>query len=281
MPEGPEVTRTARQLDDAVRSNLLSHVRVVSGRYTKKLPEGYDAFINMLNTPKQVRGVFNKGKFIWWDLGDAYIFSTLGMSGHYKLIPDKHTRVAFYFEDDAAVYYNDQRNFGTLKFVFSAKELQSKLQAIGPDMLNDPPTVDTFVSIASKKPKWSVVKWLMDQTQISGVGNIYKSESLFLAGIRPDRLMETLSTQELHKLHKAICTVLSSSYENGGATIRNYTDLYDNHGLYTDIDKLNLMHKWENRVMIYGRNRDIYGNLVMKVTLDDGRTTYWTPEVQF
>lgn len=281
MPEGPEVTRTARQLDDAVRSNLLSHVRIVSGRYTKKLPEGYDTFINMLSTPKQVRGVFNKGKFIWWDLGDSYIFSTLGMSGHYKLIPDKHTRVAFYFEDDASVYYNDQRNFGTLKFIFSAKELQAKLQAIGPDMLNDPPTVDTFVSIASKKPKWSVVKWLMDQTQISGVGNIYKSESLFLAGIRPDRLMESLSIQELHKLYKAICTVLSSSYENGGATIRNYTDLYDNHGLYTDIDKLNLMHKWENRVMIYGRNRDIYGNLVMKVTLDDGRTTYWTPEVQF
>ena len=281
MPEGPEVTRTARQLDDAVRSNLLSHVRIVSGRYTKKLPEGYDTFINMLSTPKQVRGVFNKGKFIWWDLGDSYIFSTLGMSGHYKLIPDKHTRVAFYFEDDASVYYNDQRNFGTLKFIFSAKELQAKLQAIGPDMLNDPPTVDTFVSIAFKKPKWSVVKWLMDQTQISGVGNIYKSESLFLAGIRPDRLMETLSIQELHKLYKAIRTVLSSSYENGGATIRNYTDLYDNHGLYTDIDKLNLMHKWENRVMIYGRNRDIYGNLVMKVTLDDGRTTYWTPEVQF
>jgi len=281
MPEGPEVTRTARQLDDAVRSNFLSHINLVSGRYTKTLPEGYTTFLDFIATPKQVKGVFNKGKFIWWDLGSAFIYSTLGMSGHYKLIPDKHCRVAFYFADDAAVYYIDQRNFGTFKFVFSEKELKAKLDTIGPDMLNAPCSVETFITRARRKPSWTIVKWLMDQTQISGVGNIYKSESLFLAGIRPNKQISDITDVELQKLYNAVCTVLSNSYEHGGATIRNYSDLYDNHGLYTDSDKLHLMHKWENRVMIYGRKRDIYGNLVMKSTFDDGRTTYWTPEVQF
>ena len=54
-------------------------------------------------------------------------------------------------------------------------------------MLNNPCTLTDFVKIAKRKPKWSIVKWLMDQGQISGVGNIYKSESLFLSGIAPSQ----------------------------------------------------------------------------------------------
>jgi formamidopyrimidine-DNA glycosylase len=288
MPEGPECTRTARQVNRAVQGKSLVNINFVSGRYVKKLPTGFAEFYFALDEkPLPVKGVYNKGKFIWWEFGDllpiCYMYTTLGMTGNFKLQPSKHTRIAFYFDDDSAVYYNDQRNFGTIKFVFDDKDHQKKLASIGPDMLNNPCSLSTFVDIANRKPQWTVVKWLMEQSQISGVGNIYKSESLFLAGIAPHRLMGSLDGEELEKLYYAICKVLSASFESGGATIRNYSDLYNNHGKYTRFPSNpdEMIAARQSRVMVYNQKEDIYGNPVERLKLNDGRTTFWSPKVQF
>jgi formamidopyrimidine-DNA glycosylase len=287
MPEGPECTRTARQVDRAVRGKSLVNLNFISGRYTKNLPAGFANFyIALEDNHLPVKGVYNKGKFIWWEFGDlfpiCYMYTTLGMSGNFKLQPSKHTRIAFYFDDDTAVYYNDQRNFGTIKFVFDDKNHQKKLDSIGPDMLNNPCTLSEFLRIARLKPRWTMVKWLMDQSQISGVGNIYKSESLFLAGIRPDKLIEECTDEELEKLYHAVCQILSASYSTGGATIRNYSDLYNNHGQYTRFasNPNEIVAARGGHVMVYNQTQDIYGNPVEKIKLNDGRTTFWSPAVQ-
>ena len=289
MPEGPECTRTARQLDRAVRGKNLININFISGRYTKNLPTGFGSFYCDLEDdgPFPVKAVHNKGKFIYWELGDLlpiyYIYTTLGMTGNFKLQPSKHTRMAFYFDDDTAVYYNDQRNFGTIKFVDKESDLQAKLRSIGPDMLNNPCTLSEFNTRARGNPSWSVVKWLMDQKKISGVGNIYKSESLFLAGIAPHRTMGSLDEEELEKLYYAICKVLSASYESGWATIRNYSDLYNNHGKYTRFasNPSEIVEARGGHVMVYNQQKDIYGHPVERIKLDDGRTTFWSPAVQF
>ena len=288
MPEGPECTRTAKQVNRAVQGKQLVNLNFISGRYTKKLPDKFsDFYIALEEKHLPVKGVYNKGKFIWWEFGDllpiCYMYTTLGMTGNFKLQPSKHTRIAFYFDDDSAIYYNDQRNFGTIKFVFDDKDHQKKLDSIGPDMLNNPCTLSTFLDIANRKPGWTVVKWLMEQSQISGVGNIYKSESLFLAGIAPHRLMGSLDGEELEKLYFAVCKVLSASYESGGATIRNYSDLYNNHGKYTRFpsNPNEMIEARQSHVMVYNQKEDIYGNPVERVKLNDGRTTFWSPKVQF
>ena len=287
MPEGPECTRTARQVDRAIRGKKLVNLNIISGKYTKKLPAGFDSFLISLDDQSlPVKGVFNKGKFIWWEFEDllpiCYMYTTLGMTGNFKLQPSKHTRIAFYFDDDTAIYYNDQRNFGTIKFVFNTSEHNKKLSSIGPDMLNNPCTLEDFIKIAHKKPDWTVVKWLMEQSQISGVGNIYKSESLFLAGLDPHRQMKSFNDEELEKLYYAICQVLNASYETGGATIRNYSDLYNNHGQYTRFasNPDEIVEARGGRVMVYNQKEDIYGNPVHRIKLNDGRTTFWSPEVQ-
>jgi formamidopyrimidine-DNA glycosylase len=287
MPEGPECTRTARQVDRAVRGKSLVNINFISGRYTKNLPTGFaDFYIALEDKHLPVKGVYNKGKFIWWEFSDlfpiCYMYTTLGMSGNFKLQPSKHTRIAFYFDDDTAVYYNDQRNFGTIKFVFDDKDHLKKLDSIGPDMLNNPCTLSEFLRIARLKPRWTMVKWLMDQSQISGVGNIYKSESLFLAGIRPDKLIEECTDEELEKLYHAVCQILSASYSTGGATIRNYSDLYNNHGKYTRFasNPNEIVEARGGHVMVYNQTQDIYGNPVERIKLNDGRTTFWSPAVQ-
>ena len=288
MPEGPECTRTARQVNRAVQGKSLVNINFVSGRYVKNLPTGFTDFYFALDEKHlPVKGVYNKGKFIWWEFGDllpiCYMYTTLGMTGNFKLQPSKHTRIAFYFDDDSAIYYNDQRNFGTIKFVFDDKDHQKKLDSIGPDMLNNPCTLSTFLDIANRKPGWTVVKWLMEQSQISGVGNIYKSESRFLAGIAPHRLMGSLDGEELERLYHAICKVLSASFESGGATIRNYSDLYNNHGKYTRFasNPGEIVEARGGHVMVYNQKEDIYGNPVERIKLNDGRTTFWSPKVQF
>ena len=158
MPEGPECTRTAKQVNRAVYNKKLVNINFVSGRYTKKLPIGFGNFyIALTEQSLPIKCVTNKGKFIYWEFGDllpiCWMYTTLGMTGNFKTKPSKHTRIAFYFDDDSSIYYNDQRNFGTIKFVFDEKDHQKKLNSIGPDMLNNPCTFETFCKIAMKKPK--------------------------------------------------------------------------------------------------------------------------------
>ena len=281
MPEGPECTRTAKQVNRYAQGLTMVNLNIVSGRYTKKVPVGFEKFLDKL--PVKVLEVKIHGKFIYWLLENKIsIWTTLGMTGNFKLRPSKHTRLAFYFDDDSSIYYNDQRNFGTIKFVFDEKEHQKKLNSIGPDMLNNPCTFDTFCKIADKKPKWQVVKWLMEQSQISGVGNIYKSESLFLSKISPFRSMESLSNYDLEQLYLSVCKVLRNAYDSGGATIRSYSDLYNNEGKYTRFasNPKEIKEARGGHVMVYNQKQDLFGNPVERVKLSDGRTTFWSPAVQ-
>ena len=286
MPEGPEVTIVTKQLNFTVQNKVIKDIELLSGRYTKKEPIGFTDFVDgaINNESQKVVGVSNKGKFIYWITSSGVIFSTLGMTGTYKTKDNKYARVRWTFDDNTEIYYSDMRNFGTLKFYFgteSSKELNKKLSEIGPDMLNEPCNEKTWLQICEKRKNQSLVKFLMEQKNVSGVGNIYKSESLFLAGLAPYRKVGDCTSEELSRLYKSVKTVLKNSYETGGATIRNYSDLYNNQGQYVAFpSKADEMMKSRIGVMVYSQKEDPYGNPIQKIKLDDQRTTYYSPEVQ-
>ena len=286
MPEGPEVTIVTKQLNFTVQNKVIKDIELLSGRYTKKEPSGFTDFVDgaINHESQKVLGVHNKGKFIYWLTSSGVIFSTLGMTGTYKTKDNKYARVKWVFDDDTEIYYSDMRNFGTLKFYFgaeSSKELNKKLSEIGPDMLNEPCDEKTWLKICEKRKNQSLVKFLMEQKNVSGVGNIYKSESLFLAGLAPYRKVGECNSEELLRLYKSVKTVLKNSYETGGATIRNYSDLYNNQGQYVAFpSKADEMMKSRIGVMVYSQKEDPYGNPIQKIKLDDQRTTYYSPEVQ-
>ena len=286
MPEGPEVTIVTKQLNFTVQNKVIKDIELLSGRYTKKEPSGFTDFVDgaINHDSQKVLGVHNKGKFIYWLTSSGVIFSTLGMTGTYKTKDNKYARVKWIFDDDTEIYYSDMRNFGTLKFYFgaeSSKELIKKLSEIGPDMLNEPCNEKTWLKICEKRKNQSLVKFLMEQKNVSGVGNIYKSESLFLAGLAPYRKVGDCTSEELSRLYTSVKTVLKNSYETGGATIRNYSDLYNNQGQYVAFpSKADEMMKSRIGVMVYSQKEDPYGNPIQKIKLDDQRTTYYSPEVQ-
>ena len=286
MPEGPEVTIVTKQLNFTVQNKVIKDIELLSGRYTKKEPSGFTDFVDgaINHDSQKVLGVHNKGKFIYWLTSSGVIFSTLGMTGTYKTKDNKYARVKWIFDDDTEIYYSDMRNFGTLKFYFgteSSKELNKKLSEIGPDMLNEPCNEKTWLQICEKRKNQSLVKFLMEQKNVSGVGNIYKSESLFLAGLAPYRKVGDCTSEELVRHYTSVKTVLKNSYETGGATIRNYSDLYNNQGQYVAFpSKADEMMKSRIGVMVYSQKEDPYGNPIQKIKLDDQRTTYYSPEVQ-
>ena len=177
-------------------------------------------------------GVGVHGKFIYWILqNELSVWNTLGMTGNWSTEHTKHSRVKFNLSD-GAVYFNDMRNFGTLKFVRGKFQLIEKLQSLGPDMLvNDLPDIE-FIEIMRKKNNWSIVKAIMEQSVIAGVGNYIKADCLWLARISPHKIVSELSDQHLSALNSAIKRVLQESYNSGGATIRTYQKFDGSSGEY-------------------------------------------------
>ena len=129
MPEGPECRRMALQLSEEVTNKKLIDISVESGRYTKKPIEGMEEILS--ETPLNIRGTGVHGKFIFFLLDNEWtIWNTLGMTGGWSRKASKHARVRLVLED-GPIFYNDTRNFGTLKFVQGSSLLSTSLTPSG------------------------------------------------------------------------------------------------------------------------------------------------------
>ncbi len=267
MPEGPECKRIGESLAKEVSNKTLVGIDILGGRYTKKEPSGLSDLISEL--PIGVVGVGVHGKFIYWILLKEYsLWNTLGMSGFWSGEEQKHSRLKFRFLDGSHVYFNDTRNFGTIKLVKGKSELLKKLQSLGPDMLSEDVEDTTFIAALRKKNKHNICKVLMDQSVVAGVGNYVKAEALWLARINPSHCVKDLSDQKLIQLNFAIKTVLRESYKSGGATIKSYQNFDGEIGDYS------------SRFLVYNQKTDPHGNKVEKYQTPDGRTTHWVPNIQ-
>lgn len=267
MPEGPEVKRNAVQLSDAITGSKILSAKVNSGRYTKKPMDGLQGFLN--NLPSRVLSVNCRGKFIYlkFDCG-INLWSTLGMTGIWSKRNTKHTRFTLQKKDGNSVFFNDIRNFGTLKFVHGQEKLAEKLLSLGPDMLSENVSDEIFLEKLRKVNRWNVCKALMNQSVISGVGNYIKAEALWQTRISPKNTVSDLSDKQLISLKKSISSIMTISYETGGATFISHKDFDGQPGRYG------------NRFQCYGRKVDVDGLEVVKTKTPDGRSTHWVPQRQ-
>lgn len=267
MPEGPEVRITTDFLSKFVNTSF-SSVSILSGRYTKKDIAGLSEVV----FPATIKSVDCKGKFIYFTLinkdKEYYLFSTLGMSGAWSNKQTKHSRFAFDLEDENKLYFNDIRNFGTLKFVHDKKDLDKKLKSLGPDILSDNVDLDDFLNRFDKKHNKTIAECLMNQSVISGIGNYLKAEILYCSRISPHRLVKDINEFEWESLHFNSIQQTRRSYSLGGATIATYRQPNGDEGLYN------------RRFAVYNQKEDLKGNQVIKETTADKRTTHWVPNIQ-
>lgn len=269
MPEGPEVRRYADFLESKIRGKRLVCVEIVSGRYKKHGPfSGYEKIpLNII-----IRGVECYGKLLYISLIDendieTFLLSTLGMSGAWQSKPTKHNRVTLRLHDGSSVYYNDIRNFGTLKYV-SLDELQNKIDKMGLDVLQYTWDSDKFNHKMNKKPNKTIAEFLMDQSMCAGIGNYLKAEILYECQISPHRLVKDIPYSERQNLLRVMTKITRMSYQYGGATISTYRDGNGKEGLYN------------RRFAVYNQKTDLHGNPVIREQTKDKRTTHWVPNIQ-
>ena len=274
MPEGAEVKTIIDQIKKIENSKIIK-LDLIGGRFKTKPDISLLEFQKQLNDSEHpiIQNINCKGKFIYWKLSDqTNLVSTLGMSGAWQFQPTKHVGVGIHilipFDSGInireIIYFNDIRHFGTIKRM-TDQELKEKLKSIGPDMLNSPPSQEEFNKIL--KQNKTLPEILMNQKNISGVGNYVKAEALFRAKLNPHRLGISLSNLELTLLKESIENVLKESYNLQGASLMTYRDADGNEGGF------------ENFLQVYGKNQIDNMKIIKEETLDK-RTTWWVPEVQ-
>jgi formamidopyrimidine-DNA glycosylase len=268
MPEGPEVKRNVDYLNSVLQGTRILNVQINSGRYVKHGPfKGYDVINDDMLV---VDEVCCKGKFIYFKFNSgASLWSTLGMSGMWQRKKSKHTRVTLTNHKGQDVYFNDVRNFGTLKYVQTSQELEKKLKTLGPDVLSEPAVGpglfrQRFLNTSNK----TITENLMNQSVISGVGNYLKAEILYACQISPHRLCKDITAEEYGRLYEACFWLPRLSYKMGGATLATYRDADGKSG------------EFSRRFAVYNQKTDPEGRTVIKENTKDKRTTHWVPEVQ-
>ena len=269
MPEGPEVKSMVLQLNKFLSGKTLHQIVLHSGRYSKKSPDNFNDFI--LSLPLKILEVKNKGKFIWFQFEGAWtMWNTLGMTGGWNLEKSKHSHYEFILEDGKIIWFNDIRNFGTLKFCSDEAEFKKKIDKLGPDVLEQDFTLDIFKKIMSKEKikERTIPEIFMNQSHLSGIGNYLKSEILYQSKISPLRKLRDLSEEDIEILYKNIVTISNNSLKAGGATIRNYSNINDEKGKYVFSFK------------VYQQKKDPNGFEVLRIETKDKRTTHWVKEVQ-
>lgn len=268
-PEGAEVKIIAEGIAHALTGKIIIGVEILSGRYSKegKQPDGWQELQEAL--PLKVIGAGCHGKFIFALLEDErYLWSTLGMTGSWNPFETKHARIKITTQDGTYLWYNDMRNFGTLKFVIGKREMLKKLKTLGPDMLSQDVTTAEFKAALMKKNKHTISQTLMNQKLICGVGNYVKAEALYKAKISPHRITSSLTDDEFAKLNDACKKILNDSYELGGSSIRSYKTFDGKSGGYGA------------HFCVYGQEKCPLGHVVLREETKDKRTTHWVREVQ-
>jgi|TARA_Y100000310_G_scaffold309708_1_gene354104 formamidopyrimidine-DNA glycosylase len=222
MPELPEVETTRR----GIAPNLIQHkiVRVLVRMPNLRWP--VPAELTQLLTGKTVNRVTRRAKYIllWVDGGSVLIH--LGMSGSLGLVqadltPGKHDHVDFFLDSGILLRFTDPRRFGSILWLASDPFEHPLLANLGPEPLSD--SFDgEYLHRRSRGRKVAVKMLLMNNRLVAGIGNIYASEALFVAGIRPDRAAGRISRTRYETLSACIKEVLNRAIEMGGTTLRDF-----------------------------------------------------------
>ena len=222
MPELPEVEVVRRGLEAHVVGHTITHVDVLHPRPVRRHLGGPDDFAARL-TGRRVEGACRRGKYLWLPLdnGDA-LMGHLGMSGQMLVQPvdapvERHLRVRFGLDADYELRFVDQRMFGGLAVSDGGAELPSEIAHIARDPM-DPEFDDHLFVVRVRKRSSGIKRILLDQTVVSGVGNIYADEALWLAGLHGDRPGLRLTRAQVVAVLAGVRQVMASALDQGGTS---------------------------------------------------------------
>lgn len=154
-------------------------------------------------------------------------------------LPDRSTRLTIELDEDAKLYFNDQRKFGWVRLLPTIEVPNIDfMKKVGPEPLEDDFTADILIERLQRRKNTTIKAAILDQTVLAGIGNIYADESLWGAKIHPATRVKDVPKANLQKLYSEIQFVLRLSIEKGGSTDRNYVTAEGKRGSYIDFARV-------------------------------------------
>jgi formamidopyrimidine-DNA glycosylase len=277
MPELPEVEVVRRGLERGVAGRRIATVTVHHPRAVRRHTAGPEDFVALL-TGRLVESANRRGKYLWLplDSGDA-LTGHLGMSGQLLVVPpekppETHLRVRFTFDDGGReLRFVDQRTFGGLFVVAGGgDDVPAHIAHIARDPI-DAAFDDAAFTASIRRKSTTVKRALLDQSLISGVGNIYADESLWRARLHYDRPTATLTKPDVTRLLAAVREVLHASLEAGGTS-------FD--ALYVSTEGVSGL--FQRHLEVYGREGEPCSRCGTPIRRDAfmNRSSYYCPRCQ-
>lgn len=243
MPELPEVETVRRGLAALVEGKIVTNVVV---RYSKMVSPKAEIFAEELEG-KKILNVRRRGKYLLIDFsGDYTMVSHLRMEGKYSVVDrheeyGKHDHVIFELDDGKDLRYNDTRKFGRMNLVPTGEELQvGGLKTIGPEPTPETLTLE-YLTHQLRNRKRGMKSFLLDQSMIAGLGNIYADEVLWLSKIHPQQISNTLTDEEIEILRESIFEELQLAIEAKGTTVFSYLNADGHAGSFQN--QLHVYHR--------------------------------------
>ena len=239
MPELPEVEVVKRSLTRKVQNSIIQKVNIKDSKLRYHVDKNKFRKITGL----RIKKIERKSKFLLFFLNKNFIIMVhLGMTGKFFFVDQKNTklktsfyynidykkeqkydRVEFILNKNQKLIYNDVRKFGFIKLLSDKKYKNNfHLKHLGPEPLKNTFNYTYFKNYIKGRSRM-IKDILMDQKFVSGLGNIYANEILFLSKVKPSRKVKNLKEFELKKIIKFTKKVLKSAIELGGSSIKDYS----------------------------------------------------------
>lgn len=226
MPELPEVETVRRGLHTNVVGRAITSAQQLHPRALN--PKSISPLESLAGA--KVLDTKRRGKFLWLVLDRPYVLAAhLGMSGQFLIDPtdQRHTRAAFSLRKGlkkSTLHFNDQRTFGWLSVEETTNGLPTSVLGIAPDIFEDECDLDAVTRNIHKR-NITIKTAILNQNIVSGIGNIYADEALWLAKVHPERRANKMKPAEIRRVLDCAKEVMSNALAVGGTS---FDELYIN-----------------------------------------------------
>jgi formamidopyrimidine-DNA glycosylase len=222
MPELPEVETTRRGITPHLLNQRVGRVSIRNPRLRWPIPAELPALLK----GRKILEVGRRGKYLLIRFHHGHLLIHLGMSGSLRVLEaglaaHKHDHFDLCLGSGLCLRLRDPRRFGAVLWTADPPEQHPLLASLGPEPLGD--SFDgSYLHQQGRTRRSAIKNLIMDSHVVVGVGNIYANESLFLAGIHPNRASNRISAERYEALAGAIRSVLSAAISQGGTTLRDF-----------------------------------------------------------
>jgi formamidopyrimidine-DNA glycosylase len=273
MPELPEVETVRRTLAPRLVGRRVVDVRVHDARLRTPLRQ---AVLRRRLVGRSVVALGRRAKYLVAEVEAGWaLVLHLGMSGRLRVLPagapaEPHTHVRLRLDDGNELRFRDQRRFGMLFVVQSARlAAHPRFRNLGPEPLS-PEFSAADLARAARGSQRPIKNFIMDASIVVGVGNIYASEALYRAGIHPETPAGRLSAARWQRLHAAVQATLNDALQQGGTTLNDFQDADGQEGMF------------QVRLGVYGREAEPCERCRRRIRriVQAGRSTFYCPGCQ-